>query len=88
LKFNDVVGVLLSEEVRRKSSESAETSGSALSVDRRERYGNRDKKKNRRSKSKYERGTSMSMGAGCGRCGEMGHIQKDYKQKMEKVKTR
>ena len=45
LKFNNVVGVLLSEEARRKSSGSAETSGSALSVDRRGRSKNRDKKK-------------------------------------------
>ena len=35
LKFNNVVGVLLSEEARRKSSGSAKTSGSALNVDRR-----------------------------------------------------
>ena len=33
LKFDDVVGILLSEEARRKSSGSAETSGSTLSVD-------------------------------------------------------
>jgi len=35
LKFDVVVGVLLSEEERKKSSGSAEISGSALSVDRR-----------------------------------------------------
>jgi len=45
LKFDDAVGVLLSEEARRKSSGSAETSGSALSVDRRGRSINREKKK-------------------------------------------
>jgi len=44
LKFNNVVGVLLSEEARRKSSGSAEISGSALSIDQRGRSGNRDKK--------------------------------------------
>ena len=35
LKFDDAVGVLLSEKARRKSLGSAETSESALSVDRR-----------------------------------------------------
>ena len=34
LKFGDMVGVLLSEEACRKSSGAAETSGSALSVDK------------------------------------------------------
>jgi len=43
LKFDNAVGIL-SEEARRKSSGSAEISGSALSVDRRERPMNRDKK--------------------------------------------
>ena len=45
MKFDDVVGILLSEEARRKSSKSAETSGSALSVDRRERSGIETSKK-------------------------------------------
>ena len=45
LKFDDVVGVLLSEEARRKSSRSAETSRSAPSVNRRGWSGNRDKKR-------------------------------------------
>ena len=47
LKFDDVVGVLLSKEARTKSSGSAETSRSALSVDRKGRSENRDKKKMR-----------------------------------------
>ena len=52
LKFDDVVGVLLSKEAHRKSSRLAKTSGSALSVDRRGSFGNGDKKKNGRSKFK------------------------------------
>ena len=44
LKFDNMVGVLLSEEVCRKSPGSAETSGSALSVDQRGRSGNREEK--------------------------------------------
>jgi len=54
LKFDDAVGVLLSEEACKKSSGSAETSGSALSVDRRGRPMNRDKKKNDISRSKSQ----------------------------------
>ena len=45
LKFDDVVGVLLSEEKHRKSSGSAKTSRSVLSVNQRERFENRDKKR-------------------------------------------
>ena len=81
LKFDDVLGVLISEEALRKSSGSVKTSVSVLSVDRRGRSRNRDKKKNRRSKSKSGKSTSKSRSAGCWRCGEMGHIQKDCKQK-------
>ena len=46
MKFDNVVGILLSEKVHMKSLGSAETSGSALGVDRRGRSWNRDKKKN------------------------------------------
>ena len=45
LKFDDEVSVLLNEEACRKSSGSAETSGSSLSVDRRGRPMNREKGK-------------------------------------------
>jgi len=41
LKFDDDMGVLLSEKMRRKTSGSAETSGNALSVNRRGRSGDR-----------------------------------------------
>jgi len=44
--FDDAASVLLNEEACKKSSGSAETSGSALSVDRRGRPMNREKKKN------------------------------------------
>jgi len=78
LKFDDVVGVLLSEEARIKSSGSAETSKSVLSIDRRGRSMNRDKKTN--GKSKSGRGNS-GQGCGCWWCSEKRHIQRDYKQK-------
>ena len=53
--FDDVVVVLLSEEARRKSSRSAETSGSTLSVDRRERSGNKIRKRMGGQNSNWER---------------------------------
>ena len=81
LKFDDAVGVLLSEEARKKSSKSAETSRSALSVDRRGRSTKREK--NGKSKSKSRRRNSKSRGVRCWRCGKKGHIQRDYKQKKD-----
>ena len=66
-----------------KSSGLAETSGTALSVDRRGVSVNRDNKKNERSKSKSGRGTFKLRGAGCWQCRKMGHIQRDYKQKKD-----
>jgi len=67
LKFDDAVGVLLSKEAHSKSwaSASAETLGSALSVDRRGRPMNREKKKNDKSKSKSGRDNSKSWGVRC-----------------------
>ena len=58
-------GCISQQETRRKSSGSAETSRSALSVDQRGRPMNREKKKNDKSKSKSGRGYSKSRGTGC-----------------------
>ena len=77
------MGVFLSEVTRKKSSGLAETSGSALSVDRRVRSGNRDKNKNRRSKFISGKGISKLKGARCWRCSEMGHILEDCKQMID-----
>jgi len=63
LKFNDVVGVLLSEDACRKSSGFAETLRSTLSVNQRGRRRNKEKKKNERSKSKSGKDTSKLRGA-------------------------
>jgi len=82
-KFDDAMGVLLSEETCRKSSGSVKISGSALSFDRRGRPMNRAKKKNGRSKSKSGRGNSKPRGAECWRYGEKGHISRDCKQKKD-----
>ena len=65
LKFDDAVGVLLSEEASKKSSGATETSESVLSIERRWWSMNREKKKNSKSKSRFGRGKSKSRGVGC-----------------------
>jgi len=42
---------------------------------------NREKKKNNKSKSKFERSKSKLRCAGCWQCDEKGHFQRDCKQK-------
>ena len=58
LKFDDVVGAILSEEMRRKSS--GETSGNALSAESRGRKMERGKSSGYRSKSRKIRSKSRS----------------------------
>ena len=58
LKFDDVVGAILSEEMRRKSS--GETSGNALSAESRGRKMERGKSSRYRSKSRKGRSKSRS----------------------------
>ena len=65
MKFDYVMGILLSKEARSKSSGSAKTSGSALSVNRIGRSLNREKKKNEKFKSKSRRENSKSRDAEC-----------------------
>ena len=43
LKFDEVVGVILSEEMRRRSTNETSTSGSALNVDKRGRIKEKGK---------------------------------------------
>ena len=75
LKFDDVVGVILSEEMRRKST--GETSGNALTMESRGRQnergrslGNHGKSKKGISKSKFEK-------IECWNYGKKGHLKKD-----------
>ena len=65
LKFDDVVGAILSEEMRRKSS--GETSGNALSAESRGRRMERGKSSGYRSKSRKGRSKSKS-GIVCWKC--------------------
>ena len=74
LKFDDVFGAILSEEMRRKSS--GETSGNALSAESRGRIMERGKSSGYRSKSRKGRSKSRS-GIVCWKCGKRGHLKKD-----------
>ncbi|KAH9299887.1 hypothetical protein KI387_044110 [Taxus chinensis] len=82
LKFEDVVGVILSEEMWRKRSGESSTSGNALTVETRGRQknrGNRGKSKDReRSKSKNK--------IVCWNCGNPGHAKKDCWELRDKKK--
>ena len=80
LKFDDVVGVILSEEIRRKSSGRTSTSGSVLNAENRGKtkergnnYGNHGKS---RGKSKDKRSQSRDK-RDCWYCGKPGHLKKD-----------
>ena len=82
LKFDDVVSVILSEEMRRKST--GETSGNALTMESRGRQkergrspGNRSKSKKGRSKSKFRKIEGWN-------CGKKGHLKKDYRAPKNK----
>ena len=75
LKFDDVVGVILSEEMQRKST--SESSGNALTMESRGRQkergrspGNHGKSKNGRSKSRFGK-------IECWNYGKKGHMKKD-----------
>ena len=74
LKFDDVVGSILSEAMRWKSS--SETSGNALSKESRGRRMERGKILGYRSKSRKGRSKSRS-GIVCWKCGKKGHLKKD-----------
>eukprot|EP00253_Pinus_taeda_P013261 PITA_13261 len=76
LKFDDVVGPILSEEMRRKSF--GETSGNTLSAKSRGRKMERGKSSGYHSKSRKGRSKSRS-GIVYWKCRKKGHLQKDYR---------
>eukprot|EP00253_Pinus_taeda_P004606 PITA_04606 len=80
-KFDDVVGAILSEEMRQKSS--GETSSNALSAVSRGRRMARGKSSGYRSKSRKDRSKSRS-GIVCWKCGKKGHLKKDCRSRKEK----
>ena len=79
LKYDDVIGVILSEETRRKSS-GGSTSGSALNAQSRgrttERGSNSRNCGKSRGKSKGRRSQSRGWND-CWYCGKLGHKKKD-----------
>ena len=76
LKFDDVFGVIISKEMRRKSI--GETSGNALTMESRGTSpGNRGKSKKGRSKSRFGK-------IECWNCGKKGHLKKDCRSPKNK----
>jgi hypothetical protein len=75
LKFNDVVGVILSEEMRWKST--GETSGNALNMENGGRK--KDRGKGSGNHENYRKGISKSRfrKIECWNCGKKGHLKKE-----------
>ena len=77
LKFDDVFSVILSEEMRWKST--SETSGDALTMDNRGRSRDKGKGPGNRGKSKKGRSKSRPKNLECWNCGKKGHLKRDCK---------
>jgi hypothetical protein len=75
LKLDDVVGVILSEEMRRKST--GETSGNVLNMENRGRQKDRGKGFGNRWNSRKGRSKSRIGKIECWNCGKKGHLKKD-----------
>jgi len=82
MKFDDVVGVILGEEMRRKSM--GETSGNALPMENRERQ--EDRGKGSRNHENYRKGRSKSILGNIEywNCGKKGHPKKYYRAPKKK----
>ena len=75
------LGVLISEEMRRKSM--GETSSTALTVETRGRQKERSKNNKSRDRSRHSKLRSKST-AECWNCGKKGHMKKDCWSKKKK----
>jgi hypothetical protein len=75
LKFDDVVGVILSEEMQRKIT--GETSGNVLNMENRGRQKDRGKGIENRGNSRKGRSKSRLGKIECWNCGKKGHLKKD-----------
>ena len=82
LKFDDVVGVILSKEMRRKSI--GETSGNALNMESKGRQNERGRSPGNHSKSKKGRSKSIFRKIECWNCGKKGHLKKDCRAPKKK----
>jgi hypothetical protein len=75
LKFDDVVGVILSKDMRWKST--CETSGNALDVENRGRQKDRGKVLGNHGNYRKGRSKSRLRKIECWNCGKKGHLKKD-----------
>ena len=82
LKFDDVVGVILSEEMQRKST--GETSGNALTMESKGRKNERGRSPGNRNKPRKGRYKSIFGKIECWNCGKRGHLKKDYRSPKKK----
>jgi hypothetical protein len=76
LKFDDIVGVILSEEIQLST---CETLGNALNMDNGGRQKDRGKGSGNRGNSRKGRSKSRLGKIECWNCGNKGHLKKDYK---------
>ena len=81
LKFDDVIGVILSEEMRQKNI--GETSGNGLTAEARGRQRERGKSLGNRWKSRKGRSKSRAR-VECWNCGKKGHFKKDCRSRNVK----
>ena len=81
LKFDDVIGVILSEKMRRKST--GETSGNALTAEIRGRQRERGKSPGNHWKSRKGRSKSRAR-VECWNRGKKGHFKKDCRSRNVK----
>ena len=82
LKFDDVVGVILSEEMQRKSID--ETLGNALTMESRGRQRERGRSLGNSSKSTKGRSKSKLGKIECQNRGKRGHLKKDCRAPKKK----
>ena len=82
LKFDDVVGVILSKEMRRKTI--GETSSNALTMESRGRQKERGRSPGIRGKSKKGKSKSRFRKIECWNCGKKGHLKKDCRAPKKK----
>lgn len=84
LKFDDVVSMILTEEIRRQSN-GASTSGAALNMNSRGRNPNRgqwrgrSKSRNGRERSQNHKSSNKSKSIECWNCGQIGHYRTQCK---------
>lgn len=87
LKTEDVVGSLLSEEMRRKVSLNAKEALSVRGIAK-ERGKNKNQHGHSKFKNKGRSKYSTKSKAICWNCGKPGHFRKDYKEQKKKKKKK